>query len=262
MKETGEPRMNADVFMIPMIDELRKHLRQHPADDAAWLSLAKALYYRVRDYAAAIEALAEVHRLQPGFDVRPLMGGARVRLGERDAGLKLILDSIEESPSTSSLLTLADAYLFLELYVEAESVSRKALEVAPESALAWHILGLSLRYLGRRRDAIAAFASAVELAPDMAHAWQEMGSQLIAEADGLREGIVALNKAVAISPDDPWSRVRLGIALWRAGEIGAARIQYKAAIEKAPSDEFFSTLYRDFEKAQDKGVDQRPRAQN
>ncbi len=87
----------------------------------------------------------------------------------------------------------------------------KAVELGPEDARSHIALGRHLAARDRHEDAVTAYQRATELESDWAHAWTGLADA--AEALGDYDvALDALNKAVALEPDNPgplWSLARL-----------------------------------------------------
>ncbi len=93
------------------------------------------------------------------------------------------------------------------------------LELASQLAF-WHDLG----------GAIAQLEAVVALDDKLARAWHDLGVLRHAQHDdaGAR---TALERAVALAPDDARPRIALAALLWDTGDLAAARAQYEALLE-------------------------------
>jgi tetratricopeptide (TPR) repeat protein len=87
--------------------------------------------------------------------------------------------------------------------------ARRALVCKPDHAMAHMILGLSLKYLDRRDEALASLRSAVACGPDLAYPHLYLG-EMLAEDGQEAEGRHHLEQAVRLAPaDDPQPRAAL-----------------------------------------------------
>jgi tetratricopeptide (TPR) repeat protein len=87
--------------------------------------------------------------------------------------------------------------------------ARQALALWPDQATSHVILGLCLRGLGKRKEALAAFRAAVDCGPDVSIAHLHLGEEL-AEAGKLSEARTELERAAQLaSPGDDRARAAL-----------------------------------------------------
>jgi tetratricopeptide (TPR) repeat protein len=98
----------------------------------------------------------------------------------------------------------------------AADYARQALTRKPDHAMAHMILGLSLKYLGQRVEALASLRTAVTCGPDLAYPHLYLG-EMLAEDGQEVEARTHLEQAVRLAPaDDPQPRA----ALERLGASG------------------------------------------
>lgn len=149
--------------------------------------------------------------------------------------------------------------------LEARALLRRVAEVHPGSANVHHELGLTLAGLGESEAAIAELRQARELRRDLPQAWRALGDQLTlagdpdraalayaeqAYADGaagpppaalaaLREGrlseaVLALQRHLALAPDDAIAKVLLAQTAARLGHLEHAADILERCLERAP----------------------------
>jgi len=95
------------------------------------------------------------------------------------------------------------------LYQEAVQCARQALARKRDYGLAYMVLGLSLKALGRRADALAALEQAVRCNPEHAELHFHLGD-LLAEEGRSREAREQLRQAVEMAPPNaPWKSAAL-----------------------------------------------------
>jgi tetratricopeptide (TPR) repeat protein len=103
-----------------------------------------------------------------------------------------------------------------KLYQEAAQRAREALAIKPDYGFAQMTLGLSLKGLGQRDDALAALRQAVLCNPEHAELHFHLG-ELLAEAGQRAESRQQLEQAIQMaSPNVPWRQA----ALARLAAIG------------------------------------------
>lgn len=91
-----------------------------------------------------------------------------------------------------------------ECYQEAVQRARKALDIKPDYGLAYMVLGLSLKGLGQRSEALTALRQAVRCNPEHAELHYYLGD-LLAEAGQSEEAREQLERALALAPPNaPW----------------------------------------------------------
>jgi Flp pilus assembly protein TadD len=125
---------------------------------------------------------------------------ARVMLdaAEYERSLEIALEGLREAPDDVELLVLAGR-AGVELDAEdAVDHLRRATDLAPAHAGAWHQYGEALAAEGRMEEADAAFRRAVELDPDDQVALSHLGHTALA-AGRSEEGVGYLAKAADIA---------------------------------------------------------------
>lgn len=106
-------------------------------------------------------------------------------------------------------------HLTFSRFAEAELVYRKALELDPNSHLAWNHLGLILHEkLNRGAEAKPAFERAISLAPQVSDYWYNLGNLQHTFLDRPLEAEASYRKAIALDPKFPRPRLNLGVVLF------------------------------------------------
>jgi tetratricopeptide (TPR) repeat protein len=151
---------------------LRRALAQEPEDVAALRMLAEVAVAR-EDYSGAEQLLTQCLRLAPGYTrarldlvlvlQKPLKG---------DPMLPLIERLLATDPGDERYRTLkADAYNVLGRNEDAREILVALADECPENPFVWVHYGHTLRALGRRDEAIAAYRKGLEIKPDFGTAW-------------------------------------------------------------------------------------------
>jgi tetratricopeptide (TPR) repeat protein len=120
-------------------------------------------------------------------------------------------------------------------FSEAAEAYRKAAELQPDFALAYHNWGAALASQGKHAEAIEQYRKAVELKPDYALAYHNWGAAL-ASQDKHAEAIEQYRKAVELKPDYALAYHNWGIALANQSKHAEAIEQYRKAIKLKPDD--------------------------
>jgi superkiller protein 3 len=118
---------------------------------------------------------------------------------------------------------------------DAEAAYRRALQLDPNSGLAWDGLGLAQYDAGRLADARRAFARAVALDNDNARALFHLA--LVDDGEGRRGvAIPEYERAAALSPDDADIIRHLATALGMEGRSREAMTDMQRVVELTPQD--------------------------
>jgi tetratricopeptide (TPR) repeat protein len=152
-----------------------------------------------------------------------------------DASLTAALEGLRAAPDDVELLMLAGrAGVELESEDAVEHL-RRATELAPELAGAWHHLGESLAAEGAMDEAEAAFRRAVELDPDDQLALTHLGHTALA-AGRREEGVGYLARAADRAHAASSASISL-VDMYRSfGQYEDALMQARRIAEAAPED--------------------------
>ncbi|WP_449417981.1 tetratricopeptide repeat protein [Phormidium nigroviride] len=116
---------------------------------------------------------------------------------------------------------------------EAIAHYRKAVEINPDSPLAYHNLGKALQQNGQLEDAIAAQQKAIILQPNFTHAYFPLRYAPLPNNSSLIDDLIALyRQVIEILPDFPLVYIHLAAALTKRGKIEEAIAVYKTAVYK------------------------------
>jgi tetratricopeptide (TPR) repeat protein len=89
------------------------------------------------------------------------------------------------------------------LFREAEASARQALALKPDYGFALMALGLSLKHLGQRTEALAALRQAVRCNPEFADLHLRL-AEMLAEDGQYAEARSAFEQALRLAPEAPW----------------------------------------------------------
>ncbi len=140
---------------------------------------------------------------------------------------------------------------------EAEVILRRLVEIQPDNADAWWLLGRALSLQDRLQENVEAFRRAAELAPDRAELWETLGVALMrvgeviegrnafAQAFELDNSSVNMSeyefgKLLETQPEDPLLWFGLGVVLDLQGRHDESRV----AMLKAERLGFSKRLYK------------------
>jgi Tfp pilus assembly protein PilF len=129
-------------------------------------------------------------------------------------------------PSRGSVyLELGELLVSQGDHVAAREPLEKAAERLPDSGRAHHLLGVVYETAKDPERALQSYGRAVELDPKLADAHYSRGKLLREHKKDLAGAVASLEKAAALSPDNPDVLTDLGVALYdakqgdRAGEV-------------------------------------------
>ncbi len=180
LEASGRLREAANVLR-PMVEE-------HPNDYLPRLTLAKVIG-RMGDYENAERLLREALRLAPD----------KVQIHYY---LSLVLFTHAEDEARKGTLDRAAKY-----YGEAVDCAREALALKPDYGFAHMTLGLSLKGMGKRADALAALQKATRCNPEHAELHFYLG-ELLAEDGQRTEARDHLQQAIEMGPENAAWRPR------------------------------------------------------
>jgi tetratricopeptide (TPR) repeat protein len=139
-------------------------------------------------------------------------------------------------PSVDPHVVEGEKHLDAGQWPEAEAAFRRALQVNPNSAVAYSKLGVALVHQRRLEEAEQAFTRAVTIDPGYAPAWSNLGN-VRREAGRLEEALQAYERAVAADPDYWIAHQNLGGLYKQMGRTSEAIASLKRATRlsmKAP----------------------------
>jgi tetratricopeptide (TPR) repeat protein len=175
------------------------------------------------DYRTAVEQLTALLQDSPDYSVYVALGKNLGKLGNFAGAEEALRSAIAMAPERFNAYQELSQLLWMRAerddrknrerargeFEEAASYARRAIERQPHSAMAYVLLGMSLRRLGKRPEALDAFRTAVECSPDLAEAHLYLGETL-AEGAQTAEARESIQRAVELAPDD--SRPRAALA--------------------------------------------------
>lgn len=125
-------------------------------------------------------------------------------------------------------LDAGEAHLRAGEFAAAEAAFRRAVDAAPESAVAHSKLGVALAQQRHLDEAIAEFSRAVALQPGYAPAYSNLGN-VYREKGMTAEAAAAYERAVALDPDYWVAHQNLGALYKQMGRVGEAVEHFKKA---------------------------------
>ena len=118
-------------------------------------------------------------------------------------------------------------------YNLAENLATTLTQQYPNHPFGWKVLGAVCKQTGRLKDSLIAIERALGISPNDAEAHNNLGVTL-KELGGLEEAEKSYKKAIAIRPEYADAHRNLGITLYELGRLEEAEAIYKKAIAIRP----------------------------
>lgn len=177
-----------------------------------------------KDYPAALAWYLKVQPSEHYFSARLKAAVVHGKLGQVEAGRALLKELETPTEATQTQRYQAEAQLLREAnrLAEAYEVLSRALTSLPESGDLLYDRAMISERLGRLAESEADLRKLIALDPEHAHAYNALGYTLVDRTDRLAEGIELLDKALKLSPDDPFILDSMGWALFKSGKLSEA----------------------------------------
>lgn len=137
------------------------------------------------------------------------------------------------SAATRAAIERAEAHQAARRHDLARAEYERAIAAAPDVASEVYArteLASTLAFWGELAAAAGELERVVALAPETARAWHDLG--ILRHHLGDEPGAeAALRRAAALAPREPRPRIALAALLWRRGDRAGARAEYEALLE-------------------------------
>ncbi|MEG5066020.1 tetratricopeptide repeat protein [Microcoleus sp. B3-A4] len=161
------------------------------------------------------------------------LGNTLLELGQLERAISCYRRAIQLQPSYADAYhNLGEVLSARGQWEEAIAAYRQAIDLNPSFDAPHYGLGKAWASLDRREDAIACYRRAIELNPNLVQAYQSLGDALDSWGQ-LDEAIGCYEKTIELKPDIWEVHQKLGDALQEKGEIDEAIEAYNRAIELA-----------------------------
>ena len=220
------------------------------ADEMQWSYYLGHVARLQNDPAKAATEFERVLVLQPGHVPSLVwLGEMNLVLGRPEAAAPLLEKALALQPrEAAALYRLGRANLAASNYADAARHLETALELRPDASGIHYPLALAYRGLGdtRRAEAQMRLRGNVDVAPDDP-LMQQIGGILQnaaaaevrgAEALGKRqwpEAVAYLRQAIQAAPDNAFTHLNLGTALFETGDAAGALEQFQIAVKLVPA---------------------------
>jgi tetratricopeptide (TPR) repeat protein len=218
-------------------------------EDLRWPYFLAQIHRRRNEPDKAAVLLERVLQLDPNHvPTLVWLGDVRLLEGRPDAAEAPLAKALTLAPRDAAVLDRAGrAALARRDYATAVKNLASALEIQPQASILHYPLSLAYRALGdtRNADAHLKLRGDVDVMPNDP-LMQQVGALLqnasaaevrAANAMATRqwaEAVVALRQAIALSPDNAFSHLNLGTALFETGDAKGALDEFQTAIRLSP----------------------------
>jgi len=219
---------------------LRSYIRGHRDSSDALYLLGFVLHRRNRP-AESLETYTHAAAITaPTSDDLKVVGLNYVLLNDYSDAIKWLKKSVElQATNKDAWYYLGRAYYSKAQLPEARTAFEKVLELHPQDTKAETNIGLVLEDSGQTNAAAEAYRKAIE--------WQEKGADaseqpyanlgsLLLDQGRAQEGVVPLEKAVAMAPRSAFCHLKLGIAYRQLGRLEESEGQLTEATSLEPDN--------------------------
>jgi tetratricopeptide (TPR) repeat protein len=209
----------------------------------AWLLLAQAAEMR-GDYKAAEAWLAKVDSPQRALEVQTRRAEMLARQGKLREARALVQKVPERTPDDARAKLLAEAQVLREVkhWREAEEVLAQANKRFPDEPDLLYEQAMIDEKLNRIDEMERLLRRVIELKPDHHHAYNALGYSLADRGQRLPEAKALIEKALQLSPGEPFITDSMGWVEYRMGNRKAALEYLRKAYSARPDTEIAAHL--------------------
>ena len=219
-------------------NSLRNYLTAHPSDADAHFLLGYVLFREQKAQESLAEFTAGAKFRRPNADDLKIVASDYVLLGDFADADKWFSEVVAESPNDANASYLLGRTRFNENdFPAAISSFERALNLHPRYVEAENNIGLAWRELNGLEKAKAAFQTAIDWqgeTPVDAQPFLNLGT-LLADQDNFDAAIPYLEKAAALSPDNPTVHEELSHVYAARQNLPKAQSELERAIALAPN---------------------------
>jgi len=185
------------------------------------------------EYEESARLFREMLDDQPTAEAWVGLARSNVAQGNNDAAEIAFRYAIDREPGNwYHRLAFAEFLYWQGRFEEALEMLRRAVELSPDNARAYLVMGAVYDYLGDLDASIAATKKSIELSPTRA-AYRDLGLGYFYNGE-YQLAIDAYQRAIELGPDDHWSWGSLALAyLFMEGKEDAAEAAFATAVELA-----------------------------
>jgi tetratricopeptide (TPR) repeat protein len=209
----------------------------------AWLLLSQAAEQR-GDFATAEARLARVDNPQRALEVQTRRALLLVRQGQVPQARELVRAAPERNPADARAKLLAEAQVLREVkqWSEAYAVLETANQRFPDDADLLYEQAMMAEKIGQLDAMEAQLRRVMALKPDHAHAYNALGYSLADRNLRLAEAKQLIERALQLTPGDPFITDSLGWVEFRLGNSEEALRLLRQAYQARPDAEIGAHL--------------------
>ena len=209
----------------------------------AWLLLAQAAEQR-GDYATAEARLARVDNPQRALEVQTRRASLLARQGRVPQARELLRSAPERDPGDARAKLLAEAQVLREIkqWSEAYAVLAAANQRFPDDADLLYEQAMMAEKIGQLDAMEAQLRRVMALKPEHAHAYNALGYSLADRDLRLAEAKALIERALQLTPGDPFITDSLGWIEFRLGNRDEALRLLRQAYKARPDAEIGAHL--------------------
>jgi len=209
----------------------------------AWLLLAQAAEQR-GDFATAEARLARVDNPQRALEVQTRRASLLARQGRVSQARELIRSAPERNPGDVRAKLLAEAQVLRDVkqWAEAYAVLEAANQRFPDDADLLYEQAMMAEKVGQLDAMEAQLRRVMALKPDQAHAYNALGYSLADRNLRLAEAKTLIERALQLTPGDPFITDSLGWVEFRLGNREEALRLLRQAYKARPDAEIGAHL--------------------
>ncbi len=209
----------------------------------AWLLLAQAAEQQ-RDFAGAERWLARIDNPQRALEVQSRRASLLAKQGKMAEARQLIRRVPEQTATDARAKLIAEAGLLREAkqWGEAEKVLAQANKAYPDDTDLLYEQAMADEKLNRLDDMERLLRRVIALKPDHHHAYNALGYSLAERKIRLPEARTLIQKALELSPGEPFITDSLGWVEYRLGNRDEAIRILRLAYQSRPDPEIAAHL--------------------
>ncbi len=193
---------------------LKKAVNKFPQEDM--LYLAAQIYHSSGYNKRALKILNSLMERNRKWEYLVLTGNVYLALGNNEKARDNLTRALKVQENPETLGAMANFLMLRGELQEAERLYRRAVEIDPESKVAWYNLGYFHHLSGKLSDAIYDYWKCIKIDPHDEIAWNNLGNALY-NLHRYMESLPYFLKSVSINPNYAIGWNNIGNALSKMG---------------------------------------------
>jgi tetratricopeptide (TPR) repeat protein len=234
----GNLRADARSYLQRYLALLEEPGNEERDADAAYLNLAQ-IAEEEKQYAEALKWLRKIEGGEEYVPARLREASVLAKMQRMDEARKLVRSIKAQSDDERVQLVIAEAQLLRDAnrHEESHTMLAQALAKNPDNVSLLYDTAMSAEKTNRVVEMEKHLRRLIELRPDNAHAYNALGYTFADRNTRLPEALQLIEKAHALTPDDPYILDSLGWVHFRMGDLKRAREYLERAYQAKPEPE-------------------------